>query len=107
MSVSDLLELLKTLNVVFGRLATSTGARCRNSVGSLHQHSENRVRLNVSMVSLNGVDDGGLFAITAGKISTDHSVGTLDIMIDCLAKVVQKACALGGIRVNAKLGRHD
>ena len=59
------------------------------------------------MVSLNGVDDGGLFAITAGKIGTDHSVGTLDIMIDCLAKVVQKACALGGIRVNAKLGRHD
>ena len=107
MSIGDLFKLLKTLDVVFSRLTTSARTRRRNGIGGLNQHRENRVRLNVGMVSLDGVNDGGLFTIATSKVGTNHSMRPLDIVIDSLSKVVQKTRAFGGIGINAQLGCHD
>lgn len=51
------------------------------------------------MVSLDSVDDNGLLAITAGKLGADDGMRALDVMVDCLAQVVQQAGALGGHNV--------
>ena len=51
MRVGDLLELLKTLDVVLGRLATGTGARGRDSIGGLYQDIEHRIGVDIGMVS--------------------------------------------------------
>ena len=106
MGVGDLLELLKTLDVVLGRLATGTGARGRDSIGGLYQDIEHRVGVDIGMVSLDSVDDNGLLTITAGKLGADDGMRALDVVVDCLAKVVQQAGALGGHNVQAKLGSH-
>ena len=42
MGVGNLLELLKTLDVVLGRLATGTGARGGDGIGGLYQDIEHR-----------------------------------------------------------------
>lgn len=91
MGVGDLLELLKTLDVVLGRLATGAGARSRDGIGGLYQDIEHRVGVDIGMVSLDSVDDDGLLAITAGKLGADDGMRALDVMVDCLAQVVQQA----------------
>ena len=58
------------------------------------------------MVSLDSMNDNGLLAITAGKLGADDGMRTLDVVVNCLAQVVQQAGALGGHNVQAKLGSH-
>ncbi len=104
--VGNLLELLKTLDVVLGRLATGTGARGGDGIGGLYQDIEHRVGVDIGMVSLDSVNDNGLLAITAGKLGADDGMRALDVVVDCLAQVVQQAGALSGHNVQAKLGSH-
>ena len=106
MGVGNLFELLKALDVVLGRFATSTGARGRNGIGSLDQNIEHRIGVDVGVVSLNSVNDNGLLAIATGELGADNGMRTLDVMVDSLAKIVQQAGALGGHNVQAKLGSH-
>ena len=40
------------------------------------------------------MDDNGLLAITAGKLSADDGMRTLDVVVDCLPQVVQQAARL-------------
>ena len=107
MRVGDLLELLKTLDVVLGRLAAGTGTRSRNGIGSLDQNVEHRVGVDIGMMGFDRVDDNGLLAITAGKLGANDSMRALNVVIDGLAQVVQKTSALGGHNVQTKLGGHN
>ena len=45
------------------------------------------------------MNDNGLLAITAGKLGADDGMRTLDVVVDCLAQVVQQTGALGGHNV--------
>ena len=102
--VGNLLELLKTLDVVLCRLAAGTGTRSRNGICSLDQDVEHRVGVDIGMMGFDRVDDNGLLAITAGKLGANDSMRTLNIMVDGLAQVVQKTGALGGHNIQTKLG---
>ena len=106
MGVGDLLELLKALDVVLGRLATGTGARSGDGIGSLYQDIEHRVGVDIGMVGLDSVDDNRLLAITTGKLGADDGMWALNVVVNCLAQVVKQAGALGGHNVQAKLGSH-
>ena len=107
MRVGNLLELLKALDVALGRLATGAGTRSGNSIGSLDQNVEHRVGVDIGMMGLDCVDDNGLLAITAGKLGANHSMRTLNVVVDGLAQVMQKTRALGGHDIQTKLGGHD
>ena len=84
--VGNLLELLKTLDVVLGRLAAGTGTRSRNGIGSLDQNVEHRVGVDIGMMGFDRVDDNGLLAITAGKLGANDSMRSLNVVVDGLAR---------------------
>ena len=99
MGVGDLFELLETLHVAFETFLTGAGACRGDGIGGLDQHVENAVGLDVGMMGLDGVDDFGLLAETAGRIGADHGMGAFDFMVDGLAEVVQQAGTLRRNRV--------
>ena len=104
--VGDLLELLESLNVGLGTLATCTGARRGDGVGSHDKLVEDRVGLDVGVVRLDGMHDFRTLTITAREVGTDDRVGALDRVVNGLAKVVEKAGALGCRGIKTKLGGH-
>ena len=53
------------------------------------------------------MNDNGLLTIAAGKLGADDGMRALDVVIDCLAQVMQQTGALGGHDVQAKLGCHN
>ena len=91
MGVGDLLKLLKALDVILGRLAASAGTRRGNCICSLDERGKNGVGVDIAVMSLDRVDNNGLLAVAASEIGADNGVGTLYVMIDCLAEIVQQA----------------
>ena len=59
------------------------------------------------MVGLDGVDNLRTLAVSAGELSADNRVRALDLMVNGLAKVVEKAGALSGSLVKTELGSHN
>lgn len=107
MSVRDLLKFLETLDVILGRLATSARTSGRNSVSGLNKNIKDAARLDIGMMRLNGVDNLRSLTIATSKISADHCMGALNLMVNGLTKVVQQASALVRDGINAKLRSHD
>ena len=105
--VRNLFELLETLDVGLSALAASTGARGGNGVGGHHELIKDGVGLNVCVVSLDSVYDLRALAITAGKISADNGMRSLNLVVNRLADIVEKTSALGKRRVETELGSHD
>ncbi len=103
MSVRNLLKLLEALDVILGGLTTSARTSGRNSISSLNKNIKDATRLDVGMMRLNGVNNLRSLAIATSKIGTYHGMGTLNLMINGLAKIVQQAGALVWDRINAKL----
>ena len=71
---TDFFKLLKTLDVVFVVFASCTGTCCGNRVGSLNQGSDNCLRLYVTVVSFDSVDNICIFLVLAADINTDLNV---------------------------------
>ena len=88
MSVRNLLKLLETLDVILGGLTTSARTSGRNSVSSLNKNIKDATRLNVGMMRLNGVNNLRSLAIATSKIGTNHGMGTLNLMVNGLTKIV-------------------
>lgn len=107
MRISDLLELLKALDVILGGLATGARTGCRNGIAGLNENCKNGIRVDVAVMGLDSMDDNGLLAVTTGKIGADDGMGTLDIMVDGLSEVMKQTGTLGGHDVDTKLGGHD
>ena len=106
--VGDLLELLEALDVVRRRVSLRAPGRAAETASAAWTSTSRTVfGLDVVVVCLDGVDDLGALAEAAGKIGADDGVTALDLVVDCLAKVVQKAGSLGGNRVEPELGGHD
>ena len=105
--VRDLFELLEALDVGLRRLATGTRAGGRDGIGRLHEDVEDGVRIDVGMVCLDGVHDLGALAVATGEVGSNDGMRALDLVVDCLANVVEKAGTLGGSRIHAQLGGHD
>ena len=59
--------------------------------------------LHVVVVRLDGMDDFLGFLVLAGQIHTDGHVAALDLVVDRLAQVVEKAGPFGGGHVHAQL----
>ena len=59
------------------------------------------------MVRLDGVDDRGRLAVAAREVGADDGMGTLDLVVDGLAEVVEQARTLSEAGVDAELGGHD
>ena len=107
MGVRNLFELLETLDVGLGTLTASTGARGGNGVSGHHELIKDGVGLNICVVSLDSVYDLRALAITAGKISADNGMRSLNLVVNRLADIVEKTGALGKRRVETELGSHD
>ena len=105
--IRDSLKLLKTLDVVLSRLTTSTRTCSRNSVCSHNKHVKNSIWLNVCMVGLNGVNNLWALTMTTSKICTNYSVWTLNLVVNCLTKVMKQTSALSWSRLKAKLFSHN
>ena len=58
-------------------------------------------------MGLDSVDDLGALAEATGQIGADDGVAALDLVVDGLAEVVQKAGSLDGNGVEPELGGHD
>ncbi len=57
---------------------------------------ERRVRLDIGVVRLDGVDDLGALAVATCEVGADDGMRALDLVVDGLAEVMQKTGALGG-----------
>ncbi len=64
------------------------------------------MRLLVVVVRTHGVHHGRRHLVPLEQVRPDHGVGALDLMVDCLADVVEQARQLGDADVGADLGRH-
>ena len=80
------------------------GAGGGDRVGRLHDAGLDRVRLHVAVVRLDRVDDGLVLLVLAGEVHADGHVAALDLVVDGLAQVVEKTCALGDRNVGTQLG---
>ena len=79
--VGDGLELLQALDVAFYRLATGPGARGRDRVCRLYQERHHRSGLDVRMVGLDGMDDGGRLPVATAQIRADDGMAALDASV--------------------------
>ena len=107
MGVRDLLELLKALDVGLCRLTTGTRTGGRDGIGRSHRGRRDRNRIDVGMVCLDGVHDLGALAVATGEVGATDGMRALDLVVDSLANVVEKAGTLGGSGIQAQLGGHD
>ena len=98
-----LLELFEALDVVFDVLAACAGTGGRDSVGCLNDAGDDRARLDIAVVRLDSVDDRFALFIPLADIDADGDVAALDLVVDGLADIVQKACALCRVDVDAEL----
>ena len=69
-----LLELLKTLDVIFNVLTASAGSCRADSIGSLNYEIKNGYGLNVVVVSLDRVNDLLVLAVLVCNINTELNV---------------------------------
>ena len=104
--VRDFLELLKTLDIRIERLLAGAGTCSRHCISGLDQDVEDRIRIDVGMMSFNGAHNLGALSKTSREIGADDGMTALDFVIDCLAEVVKQACAFRGNRIQSKLGSH-
>lgn len=72
-------------------------------IGSLDNDGKHGRRLNVGMMGLDGMHDGGILTITASEVRTDDGMRSLHLVIDGLAKVMQQTRTLGSNGVKAEL----
>ena len=64
------------------------------------------MRLNVAVVSFDGVDNGFGFLVLSCDVDADGDMAALDLMVDGLADIVQQACALCDVHIDAQLRGH-
>src|SRR5439155_1475055 len=105
--VGDALELSEPLNVVGDDLASCAGTRGADRVGGGDERADHGHRLHVSVMADDAVDDVLREAVALEKLSADHGVRALDLMVDRLADVVEQTRALHGLRVVAGLRSED
>ena len=91
----ELLELFKTLDVIFQVLTSGAGTGRRNGVGRLNDAGDDRLGFHIPVVGVDGVDDRLIFFVLPGDVHADVDVGTLDLVVERLADVVQQAGAAG------------
>lgn len=104
---ADLLELFETLYVVLVVLASCCGAGCADRVGCLYERCDYRAALNVAVVSLDSVNDLGVFFVLAAYVNADLYVRTFDLVVKSLTDIMEQTCASCKGCVNAKLACHD
>ena len=103
----DAFELFKALDVVLNILASCTGAGSRNCVGGLNEAGDKRLCLNVSVVSLNGVDNALALAVFFRGLNAQLNMLAVHLVVERLADIVEKAGSLCKLDVGAKFRRHE
>src|SRR3954468_8689045 len=86
----DVLEVAQALDVLLERLAAGAGARAGERVGGLDDHGLDGLRLDLVVVGLHGVRDRLRLPVAARQVAAHERVGTLDLVRDRLADVVQQ-----------------
>ena len=104
--IRNILKLFKALDVVLKALAPCSGTCRGDCIGCLNEHGLNCTRLNIAVVSEDAVYDLVILTVFLCKVGTDLSMGTLNLVIDGLADVVQETCALCKLYVDAEFHRH-
>jgi len=61
------------------------------------------VRLHIAVVCLDSVDNCLRLTVLAGNVNTDGHMAALNLMVDGLAKVMEKTGALCSVHVSAQL----
>ena len=103
----DAFELFKALDVVLNILASCAGAGSRNGVGGLNEAGDKRLCLNVSVVSLDGVNDALALAVFFRGLNTQLNMLAVHLVVECLADIVKKTGSLCKLDVGAKFRRHE
>ena len=105
--IGDFLELLEALDVVFDGFAARAGTGGGNRIRGLNQNRLDARGLDVVVVRHDAVNNRVGFVILLRQFRADGHMGSLDLVVDGLADVVQKARALGERDIRAQLGGHD
>src|SRR5437773_1495320 len=103
----DLLELGEPLHVCLERFAPRPGARARDGVRGLNDHADRRLVRHVVVVRGDAVDDDGMLAVLRGDFDAQLHVGAVVLVRQHLPDVVEQRAALGELRVELQLRRHD
>ena len=103
----ELFELFEPTDVVLDVFTARTGACGGNRVGRLHKTGDDGLRLHVTVVRLDGVDDDGALLVLLRKLHAPLDMAAFHLVVDGLAEVVQQTCALGKRHVHAQLAREQ
>ena len=103
-AAAQLFQVFQPLDVAFQVLAAGARAGGADGVGGHHDEGQRGLGLHVAVVGLNGMDDGRVLFVLAGDLHADLDVAALDLVVQGLADVVQKARAPGLGHIHAHLG---
>src|SRR6185436_1414333 len=101
--VADALEVLQSLGIALEHLAASPGPRPGERVGSIDQRSQDGLCLDLLMMRGDGIHDLRRLAVFARDLAAYDRVGTLDLVGQGLADVVQQPGAPGLLDVQTQL----
>ena len=105
--LGDVLQPLQPLDVDLEALPARPRTAAADRVGRLGQDGLHRARLDLVVMRLNGVHDVGVLAVPTGKVGTDLGMGSLGLVGECLADVVQEGGPATHLHVQAELGREQ
>ena len=73
----------------------------------MNKAGDKRLCLNVSVVSLDGVNDALALAVFLRGINTQLNMRAVHLVVECLADIVKKTGSLCKLDVGAKFRRHE
>ena len=91
--VGDLFEFLQTLDVVLDVLAAGAGTGGGDGIGRLYDEGDGGLRFDVSVVRLDGVNDGFAFTVLLRGICAEGDMGPFELVVEGFTDVVEQAGA--------------
>ena len=98
---------MKTLDVAFKRLTTSTWTGCAQGICRSDDHCNDTFCFDIAVVASNRIDHNWVFLILTSQFHTDFNVATLNLAVNSFPDIVKESSTTGKSRIFTKFAGHD